>query len=132
MMLIKRGAAVAPTNYHKDSPIPHPLYAKNQLPDCTLIAHGLREGISGDNLRDIDQVLENITYIELLRRGYGVTTGNNNGKEIDFVAEKTGEKAYFQVCYLLADEKTMFPGSDLKLLFKILPRHSIMDIVKDK
>jgi len=69
--------------------------------------HGLREGISGDNLRDIDQVLENITYIELLRRGYGVTTGNNNGKEIDFVAEKTGEKAYFQVCYLLADEKTM-------------------------
>ncbi|MGN0684029.1 MAG: ATPase, partial [Oscillospiraceae bacterium] len=45
-------------------------------------------------------------YMELLRRGYSVTVGKNNQLEVDFVAEKSGQKAYYQVAYLLADEKT--------------------------
>ena len=69
--------------------------------------HGLRSAIYGQGGNDIDQVLENIVCLELLRRGYKVTVGRNGDKEIDFVASKNGEKLYVQVCYLLADERTV-------------------------
>ena len=67
--------------------------------------HGLRRAVYGQ-ANDIDQVMENIVCLELLRRGYKVTVGRNGEKEIDFIATKNGEKLYVQVCYLLADEKT--------------------------
>jgi len=70
-----------------------------------LADHGIREAIYGKNSRDIDQVLENIVYMELLRRGYEVTVGKMNQKEVDFTAEKRDEKLYVQVCYLLASEQ---------------------------
>ena len=62
-----------------------------------LADHGIREAIYGKNSRDIDQVLENIVYMELLRRGYEVTVGKMNQKEVDFIAEKRGEKLHVQV-----------------------------------
>lgn len=68
--------------------------------------HGVREAVFGGNLRDINLVLENIVYLELLRRGYTVTVGKAGEKEIDFVCEKQREKIYVQVCYLLASEET--------------------------
>lgn len=68
--------------------------------------HGLRRAVYGQT-NDIDQVLENIVCLELLRRGYKVTVGRNGDKEIDFVASKNGEKLYVQVCYLLADDRTV-------------------------
>ncbi len=37
--------------------------------------HGLREAVFGGNMRDINLVLENIVYMELLRRGYTITVG---------------------------------------------------------
>lgn len=52
-------------------------------------------------------VLENIVYIELLRRGYNVKTGLINGKEIDFVCTKGREKIYIQVTYKLENDKTI-------------------------
>ena len=48
--------------------------------------------------------LENIVYNELIYRGYTVSIGNNNGKEIDFVATKYDKREYYQVCYYLVDE----------------------------
>ncbi len=69
--------------------------------------HGIREAVFGGNLRDINLILENIVYMELLRRGYTVTVGKAGGKEIDFVCEKRGEKLYVQVAYLLATEDTI-------------------------
>ena len=69
--------------------------------------HGIREVIYGGNTRDIQLVLENIVYLEMLRRGYQVTIGKTAGKEIDFVCEKRGEKMYLQVAYLLASEETI-------------------------
>lgn len=66
--------------------------------------HGLREAIYGNTNDNIDQVLENIVYIELLRRGYKVTVGKVDSKEIDFVAKKGNEKIYIQVSYLLTTE----------------------------
>ena len=69
--------------------------------------HGLREAVYGKNNRDIEIVLENIVYIELLRKGYSVTVGKINNMEVDFVAEKHGELIYVQVAYVLATESTI-------------------------
>ena len=69
--------------------------------------HGIREAIYGGNMRDINLILENIVYMELLRRGYNVTAGKVKNKEIDFVCEKRNEKIYIQVTYLLASEDTI-------------------------
>lgn len=69
--------------------------------------HGIREAVFGGNTRDINLILENIVYLELLRRGYQVTVGRAGDKEIDFVCDKRGEKLYVQVTYLLASEETI-------------------------
>ena len=54
---------------------------------------------------DLTHNLENIIYNELLFRNYELTLYNNNGKEIDFLAEKSGKKYYIQVAYSVAEEK---------------------------
>lgn len=69
--------------------------------------HGIREAIYGGNMRDIHLILENIIYMELLRRGYTITVGKFKEKEIDFVCTKRNEKIYVQVTYLLASEDTI-------------------------
>ena len=69
--------------------------------------HGIREAVFGGNLRDINLILENIVYLELLRRGYNITVGKTGDKEIDFVCSKQNEKLYVQVTYLLASEETI-------------------------
>ena len=69
--------------------------------------HGIREAEFGGNKKDINLVLENIVYMELLRRGYTVTVGKVGDKEIDFVCEDQGNKLYIQVAYLLASEDTI-------------------------
>ena len=69
--------------------------------------HGICEAVFGGNIRDINLILENIVYLELLRRGYKVTVGKTGEKGIDFVCDKHGEKLYVQVTYLLASEDTI-------------------------
>ncbi len=68
---------------------------------------GLRDALLGNKAKDIGQILENIVCLELLRRGYKVIVGKIGNLEIDFVAEKNGQRMYIQVSYLLADEKTI-------------------------
>jgi len=69
--------------------------------------HGIREAVYGGNMKDINLILENVVYMELLRRGYKITIGKTGEKEIDFVCENRGEKLYVQVTYLLASEETI-------------------------
>lgn len=69
--------------------------------------HGIREAVFGGNMKDINLILENIVYMELLRRGYEVRVGRSGNKEIDFVCYKRDEKVYIQVTYLLASEETI-------------------------
>ena len=69
--------------------------------------HGIREAVFGGNMRDINLVLENIVFLELLRRGYPVTVGKAGEREVDFVCDRRGEKLYVQVTYLLASEETI-------------------------
>lgn len=67
---------------------------------------GVREAVFGGNTKDIELILENIVYMELLRRGYKVSIGKAGDKEIDFIAEKSGKIEYYQVSYILASEET--------------------------
>ena len=69
--------------------------------------HGIREAVFGGNMKEINLTLENIVYLELLRRGYEVTVGRYGNKEIDFVCHKRDEKLYVQVTYLLASDETI-------------------------
>ncbi len=54
---------------------------------------------------DLTHNLENIVYNELLYRGYTLSVYDNNGREIDFLAEKDGKRYYVQVAYSVEDEK---------------------------
>lgn len=67
-----------------------------------VVDQGLRQAIGLDNRANIDQVLEGVVYMELLRRRYEVTVGRVGDREIDFVARRDGSTSYFQVTYLLA------------------------------
>lgn len=69
--------------------------------------HGIRQSLFMKNQKDINQILENIVYIELLRRGYSVTVGKTKNQEIDFCAQNENGIEYFQVCYLLTTEETV-------------------------
>lgn len=64
-----------------------------------LIVGGGREG-------DIEKVMENIVYQQLLRMGYSVTVGQLRAGEIDFVCTKSSERVYVQVAYLIASPET--------------------------
>jgi len=66
---------------------------------------GLRHSITGYRQEDIGKILENLVFLDLKTRGFDVTVGKLGDKEIDFVAEKSGEKMYVQVTYLVPDQK---------------------------
>lgn len=71
-----------------------------------LVDHGFYQAKYGD-IENMGSLLENIVYIELLRRGYEVKIGIINGKEIDFVCTKDKEKIYIQVTYILSNDETI-------------------------
>ena len=68
---------------------------------------GLRYFLLGSRDVDYGQVLENVVYLELLRRGYEIYVGKVGSLEIDFVALKDGEVEYYQVAYSVKNEKTL-------------------------
>lgn len=67
---------------------------------------GLRHAVMGYRDNDIAGVLENTVYLELLRRGWSVNIGKQDVAEVDFVASRTDERLYVQVCYVLTPENT--------------------------
>lgn len=70
--------------------------------------NGIRNAIVGGTRdRDIEKVLENIVYQQLVRMGYSVYVGQLQAGEVDFVCTKPdGERVYVQVAYLIADDAT--------------------------
>jgi uncharacterized protein len=68
---------------------------------------GIRNGIWGYRIEDRGKILENAVYNHLLFKGYTVMVGKLDQNEIDFIAEKNGEKSYFQVALTINDSKTM-------------------------
>ena len=69
---------------------------------------GLRNLLSENTQRekDIEKVLENVVYQQLLRMGYEVKVGQLQAGEVDFVCSKRKQQVYVQVCYLIATEET--------------------------
>ena len=67
----------------------------------------MRYAILGRRNLDVGHILENIVYLELLRRGYKVYIGKTGEKEIDFVAENKDGFTYFQVAYTTREKSTL-------------------------
>ena len=68
---------------------------------------GIRNGLWGYRLEDRGKIMENVVYNHLVFKGYKVLVGTIGTKEIDFVAEKDGEKIYLQVALSLNDDATL-------------------------
>ena len=68
---------------------------------------GMRYMLLGNRQADAGHILENIVYLELLRRGYEVYVGKIDTFEVDFVAQKSNEMIYYQVALSVHDEKTL-------------------------
>jgi len=83
-------------------------YAKRKLEkakkiyNCDVALNSIR---ISDGQYDLTHNLENIVFNELLYRDYELTVFDNNGKEIDFLAEKDNKKYYIQVAYSILDKK---------------------------
>jgi predicted AAA+ superfamily ATPase len=68
---------------------------------------GLKNALLGYSDGSIAGLLENVVFLELQRRGYEVYIGQGTNWEIDFIARRQDQTAYFQVSYLLASEETI-------------------------
>lgn len=69
---------------------------------------GIRNAIWGYRLQDAAKIMENVVYNHLISRGYKVKVGVIGvDQEIDFIAEKSGEKIYLQVALSLTEQKTI-------------------------
>ena len=68
---------------------------------------GLKHAVMGYRPEDISGHMENILYSDLRCRGYTVWAGENNGKEIDLVGERFGEKVYVQSAFCLSSEEVI-------------------------
>lgn len=66
----------------------------------------LRYSVLGYDQDSVASSLENVVYLELCRRGYDVNIGKTSDGEIDFIAQRQGEKIYVQVTQEIRSEKT--------------------------
>lgn len=68
---------------------------------------GMRYMLLGSRSADVGHILENVVYLELLRRGYRVYVGKVDELEVDFVAMEPKKIIYFQVAATVRDEATL-------------------------
>ncbi|MDR1413043.1 MAG: ATP-binding protein [Actinomycetes bacterium] len=69
--------------------------------------HSLVTAVLGYSANRLPGVLENIVYLELRRRGWTTYVGKQGVREIDFVAQRAGQRIYVQVCSRLGSEETV-------------------------
>ena len=93
---------------------------------------GLRYFMLGRKLGDRGHILENIVYLELLRRGYDVYVGKVDDYEVDFVAINSSGKKYVQVCETLKDNENKILKRELNSLQKINDNYEKMILTMDK
>jgi len=82
------------------------LYLKTQE-KFYIVDMGLRNALLGFRNGDYGHILENVVYLELLRRGYEVGVGKLGTLEVDFVASKMERKVYYQVSATVLENKTL-------------------------
>ncbi len=79
----------------------------NPSPKYYVVDPGLRDMAVGFTQNDMGRVMENIVYLELIRRGNTIQIGKYGAKEVDFVASPIiGGREYYQVCLSMIDEST--------------------------
>ncbi|MDR1110666.1 MAG: ATP-binding protein [Deltaproteobacteria bacterium] len=82
-----------------------------------IVDTGLRNHLLSSSGSDVGHQIENIVYLELLRRGYRVNVGNIDGREIDFVATRQNSREYYQVSMSALDGEVR--GRELAPLLKV-------------
>ncbi|MDR0999603.1 MAG: DUF4143 domain-containing protein [Clostridiales bacterium] len=86
-----------------------------------IVDTGLRDILVSSSSGDLGHLLENIVYLELIRRGYKVKIGKLAEKEVDFVAEAAEGLSYYQVSATTLNENTLM--RELEPLQKISDNH---------
>ena len=90
---------------------------------------GMRYMLLGSRQADAGHILENVIYLELLRRGYDVYVGKVDAFEVDFVAVDARGTAYFQAALSVRDEKTL--ERELRPLMSIRDHYPKMILTMD-
>ena len=90
---------------------------------------GLRFLLLGQKANDVGHILENIIYLELVRRGYKVFVGKVDDTEIDFVAQNQEGTTYIQVAATVRDENTL--SRELRPLQKLKDNYPKMILTLD-
>ena len=93
---------------------------------------GLRYFMLGRKLGDRGHILENIIYLELLRRGYDVYIGKVDDYEVDFVALNSDGRIYVQVCETLRDNENKTLTRELNSLERIPDNYTKIILTMDK
>ena len=93
---------------------------------------GLRYFILGRKIGDRGHILENVVYLELIRRGYDVFVGKIDDLEVDFVAVNNDGKTYIQVCETLRDNDNKILQRELNSLRKINDNYKKIILTYDK
>ena len=86
-------------------------------PKYYVVDPALRFLLVGKKGRDTGHILENVVYLELLRRGYKVYVGSDTEGEVDFIAQNASGLHYFQVSETTLQTETL--ERELKPLKKI-------------
>ena len=93
---------------------------------------GLRYFMLGRKIGDRGHILENVVYLELLRRGYDVYIGKVDDFEVDFVAINSNGKQYIQVCETLKDNENKTLTRELNSLQRISDNYAKTILTMDK
>ena len=91
---------------------------------------GLRYMLLGSRNADTGHILENIIYLELIRRGYKVYVGKVESEEVDFVAMNSKRIIYYQVAATVREESTLL--RELRPLQKITDHYPKYIITLDE
>ena len=108
---MQRMTSIKRTNYENVKQLKIWLYKRKEylktLEKYYIVDIGMRYILLGTQKIDAGYILENVVYLELLRRGNKVFVGKVDHFEVDFVAQNSKDIEYYQVALTVRDEKTL-------------------------
>ena len=108
---MQRMTSIKRTNYENVKQLKVWLYKRKEylqiLEKYYIVDIGMRYMLLGTQKIDAGHILENVVYLELLRRGNKVFVGKVDHFEVDFVAQNSKGIEYYQVALTVCDEKTL-------------------------
>ena len=108
---MQRMTSIKRTNYENVKQLKVWLYKRKEylqiLEKYYIVDIGMRYMLLGTQNIDAGHILENVVYLELLRRGNKVFVGKVDHFEVDFVAQNSKGIEYYQVALTVRDEKTL-------------------------